>query len=331
MTNTEQLFQVLDETSEIIQKHESLSYLEALAESGENLFQQAVLQPLDADSKKLLEDKYQMIDVEEMKAEEIRKALQLAVLKGMREATQPNHEMTPDAVALFVGYLVSKLTGGKKAFSVLDPAAGAGNLLTAVLNGNDKGEASYAVDADDLLLRLAYVSANLQKHTIEFFHQDSMQPLLVDPVDVVVSDLPIGYYPNEETASSYELKAESGRSFAHHLMIEQSLRHTKDGGFLLFLIPNGLFESDQADKLKKFVNEQAVIQGVLQLPLSMFKKEQHAKSIFILQKKGEGVKPPSQVLLADLPSFKNQSAMQDIIQQIDAWFEQNRKAGLFNE
>lgn len=323
MTNTGQLFQALDTTSEIIQKEYSFTYLEALANSGENLFQHAILQPSSSELKKQLEEIYQTIDVEQMKAEEIRKAFQLAVLKGMKEATQPNHEMTPDAVALFVGYLLSKVTEKKDSLSILDPAVGTGNLLTAVLNGVKQATTSFAVDADDLLLRLAYVNANLQKHRTEFFHQDSLQPLLVDPVDVVVCDLPVGYYPNEDTASHYELKAESGRSFAHHLMIEQSLHHTKDGGFLFFLIPNGLFQSNQAEALNKFLREHAVIQGVLQLPLSMFKKDQHAKSIFIIRKKGDGVKPPSQVLLANLPSFSNRQALQNAVRQIDDWFAQH--------
>lgn len=28
-------------------------------------------------------------------------------------------------------------------------------------------------------------------------HQDGLANLLVDPVDVVISDLPVGYYPDE--------------------------------------------------------------------------------------------------------------------------------------
>lgn len=326
MTNTEKLFEILNMTSEKIQKAENLTYLEALSASGENWFQGAILQQtLSEEEQKALADEYMKADLDQVKPEEIRKAFQLAVLRGMKEATQPNHEMTPDAVALFLSYLVNKVTGSQKDFSILDPAAGSGNLLSAVINGADKRvSGSNAVDADDLLLKLAYVSANLQEHHTEFFHQDSLQPLLVDPVDVVICDLPVGYYPDEETASRYALKAKEGRSFVHHLLIEQAINHTKDAGYLLFLIPNGLFESDQADDLKKFLQKQAAIQGILQLPLSMFKQERHAKSIFILQKNGNGVRPPSQALLASLPSFSNQQAMQNIVTQIDDWFQKEK-------
>lgn len=293
----------------------------SLAESGKNLFEQKVLQDLPTEQKEKLQNTYESVADDAFRAEEVRKAFQLAVLKGMKEATQPHHEMTPDAVALFMSYLMNKLTDGKETLSILDPALGTGNLLTAVLNGAQQQRvASYAVEADELLMKLAYVNANLQNHETEFFHQDALQPLLIDPVDAVVCDLPIGYYPDDERASAYALQADSGRSYTHHLMIEQSLNHTKEGGFLLFLIPNGLFQSDQTEALNAFIKQHAVIQGLLQLPLTMFKKEQHAKSIFILQKLGPGVKPPKQALLADLPSFSDEHALRNIITQIDEWF-----------
>ena len=55
------------------------------------------------------------------------------------------------------------------------------------------------------------------------------------------------------------------------------------------------------------------------MPLSMFKHEQAAKSIFILQKKGPMAKAPKQVLLAELPRFSNKTAMQAMMAKIDAW------------
>jgi site-specific DNA-methyltransferase (adenine-specific) len=180
------------------------------------------------------------------------------------------------------------------------------------------------VDIDELLIQLAFDGANLQKQPIQLFNQDSLEPLFIDPVDVVVSDLPVGYYPNDEGASKYTLKADTGHSYAHHLFIEQSIGHTKPGGYLFFLIPNGLFESPEAPKLHRYLKEMVDIQGVLQLPLSMFQNEGSAKSILILQKKGLGVKAPKQVLLTNLPSLSNQQGMQSIIEKIDQWIAENK-------
>lgn len=319
----ETLFTVLDNTAMVLREELSCTYLEAVAETGENLFHNSILQEEISElSKKRIEKEYSQLNLNQYSVEEIRKAYQLAALKGMKEATQPNHEMTPDAVSIFMGYLVSKFTEGWESFSIFDPAVGTGNLLTTVINQNQSKEVSaFGIDVDDLLIKVAYVSANLQQHTVQFYNQDSLQPLYIDPMDLVVCDLPVGYYPNDIGAANFELRAQKGHSYAHHLFIEQSLTYTKEGGYLFFLVPNHLFTSDQAKELNEFLKEHAVIQGMIQLPLSLFKNEKAAKSIFIIQKKGPEVKAPKQALLANLPKFSNQTAMAGIVQQIDDWFK----------
>ncbi|MBA2873813.1 class I SAM-dependent methyltransferase [Thermaerobacillus caldiproteolyticus] len=321
-TPVERLFTLFDETATILQEELQCTYLEAVAETGENVFHGDVLQEEVSElNAKRLKKEYKEIQLDRFTNEEIRKAFQLAVLKGMKEHTQPHHQMTPDAVGLFMSYIVSKFTGKYLALTILDPAVGTANLLTTVLNHlPGKQVKSYGADVDDLLIRLAYVNANLQKQPIQLFNQDSLQPLFVELADVVICDLPVGYYPNDANASRFVLKAENGHSYAHHLFIEQSLYYTKEGGYLFFLIPNSLFSSDQSAQLHTFLKEQAVIQGLLQLPMSMFKNEQAAKSIFILQKKGANVKAPKKALLAELPRFSNKQAMQVMMRKIDEWF-----------
>jgi site-specific DNA-methyltransferase (adenine-specific) len=326
LTQMEELFGVIDQTAIILSKELPCSYLEAVAETGENLFHETILQEeLDEVTKKRLEKEYDKIKLNKYDKETIRKSYQLAILKGMKEATQPNHQMTPDAVGLFMSYLVRKLMEEKKDYIILDPAVGTGNLLTAILNYEEsKIKQAYGVDVDDLLIKLAYVNANLQEHPVQLFNQDSLQPLFIDPVDLVVCDLPVGYYPNDIGAASYKVKAKEGHSYAHHLFIEQSLNYAKPGGYVMVLIPNNLFETEQAGSLHAFLKEEAVIQGVIQLPLSLFKQESSAKSIFILQKKGEGVILPKQALLVELPKFTNKEAMNRIMTEIDKWFREKR-------
>lgn len=325
-SKVETLFQVIDQTALILRKELDCSYLEAIAETGENLFHGDVLQDeLDEVTVRRLKKEYDKISLDRTESELIRKGYQLAILKGMKEAIQPNHQMTPDTVGMFMSYLVGKFMHNHSTYTVLDPVIGTGNLLTTVLNGQNKVEQAYGVDVDELLIKLAYVSANLQKHPIQFFNQDSLQPLFIDPVDLVVADLPVGYYPNDEGAKEYRLKADEGHSYAHHLLIEQSLNYVKEGGYVMALVPNNLFESEEAPKLHEFLKEETVIQGLIQLPLSIFKQESHAKSIFILQKKGADVEAPKQALLVDLPKFTNKEAMGKMMGEIDQWFAVNKR------
>ncbi|MEH7115346.1 class I SAM-dependent methyltransferase [Neobacillus niacini] len=320
----EQLFTLFNETALVLQEELSCTYLEALAETGENLFHGSVLQDEVSElTEKRLKKQYLEINLSNFSKEEIRKAFQLVILKGMKENVQPNHQMTPDSVGMLISFLVDKFIQ-QPTFRLLDPAIGTGNLVTTVLNQLQKNVQSIGVEIDDLLIKLAYVNANLQEHPIELFNQDSLERLFIDPVDAVIADLPVGFYPNDVRALDYKLKAMEGHSYAHHLFIEQSVRNTKQGGYLFFIIPNGLFESEQAHQLRDFFQEELIIQGVLQLPITMFSNKNAAKSILILQKKGEGITAPKQALLVNLPNLSNSLEMENMLKKIEKWILENK-------
>jgi site-specific DNA-methyltransferase (adenine-specific) len=324
-TPVEELFTVVNETATLLQEELNCSYLEALAETGENLFQQGVIQDeLSELSAKRLKRAYENINLSRFTKEEIRKSFQLAILKGMKESVQPNHQMTPDTIGMLIGYLLKKFVKNNT-YRLLDPAVGTGNLLTAAINQDlDKTVEGIGIEIDDLLIKLAYINANLQEQPIQFFNQDSLEPLFIEPVDAVISDLPVGYYPNDVRAADYQLKADEGHSYAHHLFVEQSIQHVKSGGYLFFVIPNGLFESEQSKKLHEYLKETVHIQGIVQLPETMFKNKQTQKSILILQKKHENVQSPKQVLLVNMPSLSNASEVEKILLNIDHWISENK-------
>ncbi|MUK86842.1 N-6 DNA methylase [Ornithinibacillus sp. L9] len=319
-SNVETLFEWMDKTTQMIEQHEKEPYLDSLAITLETFFYQSVEDTMDDILTHKLEQAIKEVDINSYLPEEIRKAIQFAVLKGMSNTTQQQHMITPESVALIIGYIAEKLTKDKEKVRVFDPASGTANLLTTVIGHlGDKVEA-FASEVDQTLIKLALVSANLQKMQIEFFHQDSLRPFLIDPLDLIVSDLPVGYYPDDIRANDFELKADEGHSYAHHLFIEQSLQYTVDGGYCIFVIPNFLFDSDQSDKLNQYIHKVAHVVGVLQLPETAFKSEKNLKSILILQKKGENTTAPNQPLLVTLPSLKNTKAMEDILGQMNNWF-----------
>ncbi|WP_102026775.1 class I SAM-dependent methyltransferase [Salirhabdus sp. Marseille-P4669] len=322
--NVENLFTWFDQMVEIIQRHEDMPYLDSLVEAGELLFVKQVSEEVEAKFKSELEAKLAEINMDHYEREEVRKGLQLAILKGMKGVTQQHHYITPDTVAIFMGYLLSKFMKNEQQFTIFDPACGTGNLLTAVLNQLKQKVQATGSEVDSTLIHLAYVNANLQEREIEFHHQDSLGSFLVEPQDVIVSDVPVGYYPDDQQARKFELRNESEHSFAHHLFIEQSLRYTKPGGYVLLLVPAFIFNEDNSDKLHGYIQEHAHIQGVLQLPDSMFQNEQNAKCIFVLQKKGDQTKPPKKVLMAQLPSFKDVKAMDKTLNHINVWFDKDR-------
>lgn len=320
----EKAFADLDQLTTAIEETENEPYLDSLIFALRAIQTEETLEMPNKKTEESLHSLKRLFLREDATSESIRKVIQLALIKGMKGSTQHQHVVTPDSVAMFMGYFVQKLMSDKKQFRLLDPASGVANLLTAVINQVEAEVSGYGSEIDPTLIQLAVESANLQKVEVEYFHQDSLTSLLLDPVDVVIADLPVGYYPNDEQAAQYELKAEEGHAYSHHLFIEQSMKYTKEAGYLLFLIPNFLFTSDQSDKLQKFLRHNAHILALMQLPLTMFSSEKHAKSILVLQKQGENTKPPKQTLMAQLPSFKDVHATHNMLTKIDNWFESEK-------
>jgi len=314
------LFEHIDELTKLIEQHTEDPYLDSLTTALEFVFY-GESQSLTNDI--LAAQLHKQLQASELSAYSVmerRKAIQLALLKGMKENTQ-QHVLTPETVALFVSYLANKFIKGKEKVSIFDPASGTGNLLLTVIEQLDKDVLAFASEVDQTLIKLSVMNANVQEKEVEFFHQDSLRPFLLDPVDLVVTDLPVGYYPDDVQANEYELKAVEGHSYAHHLFIEQSLTYTKEGGYLLFLVPEFIFDSDQSEHLHSFIQKHAHIVGLIQLPETAFKEKKNMKSILVLQKKSETSENVKQPLLAQLPSFNNTNAMEDILTKINAWFD----------
>lgn len=321
-SQTIQLFDWLDEATMIIQDYLNEPYLDSLYYSLQAFHYGDIHDLVPDDLRQQIANKIEH-NPKTFSKEEIRKAIQLVILKGMQKTTQHQHAITPDTIALFIGYLAEKLMKQQKHIRLFDPVNGTGNLLLTAMDSLKQVKDAYACEVDVTLLKISLMYANVLQQEVDIFHQDSLSPLLLDPVDLVVADLPIGYYPDDIQANQYELKAEKGHSYAHYLLIEQSIHYTKDGGFLIFIIPENLFTSDQSQQLHSFIHKHAHIVGLIQLSETTFKSEEHKKSIFVLQKKGNETKGVQQPLLAMLPSFKNKAAMQDMMMQIDQWFQAN--------
>lgn len=92
MENIEKLFGMLNEHAEKIEKEHNVTLLEGILDGLEAWLDGEVDFSQDGATK-----------------EDVRKAIQIAVLKGMRKGSQPNHQMTPDTLGLLVGYFVEQL------------------------------------------------------------------------------------------------------------------------------------------------------------------------------------------------------------------------------
>lgn len=328
----ETAFSLMEEAIITLQQSLGTSFFDAYIENTENLVDNAKVRVIDqqpnAATVEKVEALYQEILALGLEKEEWRKLTQLILLKGsMSENLQPNHQLTPDSIGFLFVFLIEQLTLKKEQpISVLDVTVGMGNLLlTTIINlqAANYSVKGIGVDNDETLLAIAAADSLLVGEEVKLFHQDSLQDLLVDPVDYVVSDLPVGYYPNDQQAEKFMTHSEKEHSYAHHLLIEQAMNYVKSDGFGLFLVPSNFLETEQGPLLQKWLKDEVFLQGIIQLPDELFKSEHSRKSILLLQKKGETAEQAEKVLLVHLPSLKNPTNVTEFFKKFEDWKSSN--------
>lgn len=282
----------------------------------------------DDETVKELQSIYQQLDLQHVKADYIRQVIQLSFLKVIRkDAIQANHQMTPDTIGLIMAFLIEKITKVSEIKTVFDPAVGTANLLTTVINqlrvnGDDKIE-GFGIDNDDAMLQVASVSVELQKLDVKLYHQDAVNALDIPQSDLVVSDLPIGYYPLDENTKNYQTRATEGHSYVHHLLIEQAMNYLKPGAFGVFLVPSSLFQTKESQSFVKWIQSVAYLQGLINLPAELFANPNAQKSILLLQRQGANSKQAVKVLLGEFPSFKDKDRFASFMNDVSRWVATN--------
>lgn len=248
---------------------------------------------------------------------DLRKAFQFSYLNQVKEEpVQSNHQLTPDAIGYLVAHIIDLFTAGKET-ELLDIGSGTGHLAMTVKEMVDNVNLS-GVEVDPAL---AEINANLcefLKVPMYIHPQNVIEPSRIPSGDIAIGDLPVGYYPLP--AANYKTAFEEGQSYAHLLMLEAGMNLVKNDGLGVFIVPSNMLEENN-DTIKKYISEDATLLMFLNLPATIFKTEKQRKSIIVL-KKGFSPLINNEVLIGDVPDFKNAAKMQEFLRQLNDWYEQ---------
>ena len=257
--------------------------------------------------------------------QERRKAFQFAYLSLLKEEViQPNHQMTPDSIGFILSYLVNLFNKNKKELNIVDIASGTGHLSATINEQNqDKTLMHHLIEVDPVLQRVSIHLANFLEIPFDVYPQDAIMPLPLEEADVIVGDLPVGYYPLDERSKEMKLGFDEGHSYSHYLLLEQAVTATRPGGYVFLIVPTNIFEGEEVKQLQKYIATETEMQAFLNFPNSLFKTEQSRKSLLILQKKDPGITKSVEVLLANIPDFKAQSQLQTFLSEVDEWMKEN--------
>lgn len=303
----EVLFEKLDVKSKDLHDENGQSYIENLGLAMEDIY---------TNQRDLLE---------QSTLQERRKAFQFAYLSLLKEEViQPNHQMTPDSIGFILSYLVNLFNKNKKELNIVDIASGTGHLSATINEQNqDKTLMHHLIEVDPVLQRVSIHLANFLEIPFDVYPQDAIMPLPLEEADVIVGDLPVGYYPLDERSKEMKLGFDEGHSYSHYLLLEQAVTATRPGGYVFLIVPTNIFEGEEVKQLQKYIATETEMQAFLNFPNSLFKTEQSRKSLLILQKKDPRNTKSVEVLLANIPDFKAQSQLQTFLSEVDEWMKEN--------
>lgn len=303
----EVLFEKIDVKSKDLHDENGQSYIENLGLAMEDIY---------TNQRDLLE---------QSTLQERRKAFQFAYLSLLKEEViQPNHQMTPDSIGFILSYLVNLFNKNKKELNIVDIASGTGHLSATINEQNqDKTLMHHLIEVDPVLQRVSIHLANFLEIPFDVYPQDAIMPLPLEEADVIVGDLPVGYYPVDERSKEMKLGFDEGHSYSHYLLLEQAVTATRPGGYVFLIVPTNIFEGEEVKQLQKYIATETEMQAFLNFPNSLFKTEQSRKSLLILQKKDPGNTKSVEVLLANIPDFKAQSQLQTFLSEVDEWMKEN--------
>ena len=251
--------------------------------------------------------------------ETIRKVYQFLLLKALKELNNPSYDITPEVITMYISHLIECVYGDKKV-SITDLASGSGSLLINIA-ALVKGEKEItSVDVDSNYVRLQQNIFNLLETNVEIINQDALKPLNIKKQDIVISDVPFGYYADEDNSLNYKLCSTDGYSLNALLFIEQAANYLDENGVGILVIPKKVLELE--DNFKKYLEEDINLNAVITLPDEMFKNVSQQKAIILITKKGQ-TRLPNQVFLAQIPSFQNKASYAKFIEEFNEWLANN--------
>ena len=269
----------------------------------------------------------QAADFDCMTPELKRQVLQLLLVATMREdGLQANYQVTPDAIGMWVGFVVEQFVTAGEPVKVTDLTVGSGNLLATVAQvlGQQKNEMTASgVENDDTMLTIASGMAALLGLDWQLTLADAVADQPAVNQDVVIADLPVGYYPSA-VPTDFTTQADDGLTYVHHLLIEQAIKALRPGGLAALIVPANLFESEQAANILKYLQGSDVFfQALLQFPEKLFTNEKAAKAILVLQRSGGDAVQATPVMLARTPELTNVAENKNFVSEITAWMTAN--------
>ncbi|MCK7486851.1 MAG: hypothetical protein MZU97_16130 [Bacillus subtilis] len=251
----ESLFSYLDSTSKRLEHELEFTYLDGYLGAVENLLAGEVTQDGNAAFHTEMTAWLDQVKAIHFHPEEIRRAVQLALLKGFKENGISNAEITPDTIGIFIAYLLERCTSSESLI-VFDPIAGTGNLLVTIRNHLKKAATLFGVEHDEQRYPLLQATFDLLELADHAYFQDTFTFQGLEADAMVMDFSPAD--PADAEYLPYQVL------FHHH----QNLR---EGGLCFAVIYDDFFDQVESSAFRRLIESMYQVVGLFQLPDSLFR------------------------------------------------------------
>lgn len=300
--NLELFYDCVDESNNLLYEATHKNYFELIEMTVKNILASDVVCDCDEETTQRLNEIYDKIVDVDFSVEDVRKAMQAIILKGLKEMRMPNGNTTPDTLGIFITYLITKLTKQEK-ISILDPLCGTGNLLHTIANHLDKDCSLFACDHDVWMTKLTTMVSDLLSLHVEVFLQDTMNLHLKD-LDFIVFDMP-------------NVQKEESKEYFPYQAILHYASMLKENGSMIGIVSNDFFDYDKNQSFKKELMKDCSVIGLVELPDNLFVSK--PKIILVIQKKV--IEDKKNCFMVKLPSFTDVKEFNNSLRDIETWFE----------
>lgn len=299
--NIEKLYDVIDQSAVILYDKYKISYLKGIVKTCENIHANSVDFSDEEINEELVELLNSIKDID-FKKEEVRKAIQYAILKGLKHEKISNQMITPESIGVLMSYFIQKLYD-KKTYRIYDPLLGTGNLLVTIANQIDKDVELIGVDNFGVSYELAKSLFGMLGYGDKVYFQDTLTSNNIN-ADVIISD-----FSAVQQDQIYKI-------------IDHQLNNIKSDSYFIFMVDNTFFKALNVKEFIEEISENWYLFGMIVLPNEVFKNQE--KSMVILQNKGENFIKPDSFLMAEIPSFTDKDGLNKVIVQLNNWFNKTQ-------
>ena len=259
--NVEIFYDLIDEACMIHYEDINMDYLEALSKVTSDLLDNFNDDRISEDAIVKLNDIYDKIYNLDCLNEEIRLALVLIIIKGLKHRGLQLDVVTPDTINYLISYIIQNMFDDEE-FTMVDTAMGIGNLSAAILNNLDNKINLIGIEEEESFVGVSKSLCDLLYHDASIYFQ-KFEDKIFDLCDLVIGDL-------DRTNDPYQV-------------ILERLDNLNENGKFIYLINNDFFSS-MKDGFKEALEKSATLMGLIVLPDNMVNDKHVGKSLLIGKK-----------------------------------------------